>query len=507
MNGRTLLIMAGVAAPLVYLGLSKSGGSDDSTATSGHSIAAARASVPPIPGKVIPRPPGIMYMGNDDAAHVAFVRTRLEALANEAPEQARQRGIRAFAALQGREGSTASINSYDNQIVTWGTGWGGLGLLPNVFERLKGTKTAARLASAGLRYLGNREYEVVDEAGNSVRGTAPALKVIQSTPSLVALLVDVARSPATRAEVLDAQLNTFLAFGGKVAGQEQAATQALFNFAAHLQHWAPGFGNGALSWAASQVPGPPSRVRDVALAEKMLYYFYDRARKTKWIPSWPQAKGYWNDMVSDGLTEAKGHPILARTTPPGMDNVGAWGPDARGDSVFALVSAVSDGHGKMLKAMANAAPDKPAFGQLMTWALHKFGPTSLRTGTEEAVNWLAFLSAPWFGLDMKSWAEWQQGLANFVSEYADSSIGQYTETTFNKAEGYRRSFNEWAAKLRANGLDVADVPPVELAPLAPAKADIEEIVDVASAGARRVALPVALGAGAVVALVALRRAR
>ena len=170
------------------------------------------------------------------------------------------------------------------------------------------------------------------------------------------------------------------------------------------------------------------------------------------------------------------------------------GPDERGDAIGRLASALSEGHATMLRATAKAAPDKEAFGGLMSWALHTFGPESLRA--TETYNALAFLGPPWLNpstganIDMPAWAEWQQKLQNELDAYADAGVGQYTEATYERLDRWRVAFNEWAPKFRQAGLAVMDVAAVELPAVVP---DLPAVVP---AGAGKM---LALGLGATLA--------
>ncbi len=67
-------------------------------------------------------------------------------------EPAPARFVGGLSAFQAREGSTAAINTYDNQIVAWGTGWGGLGWLGKVMERATASDAVREaLGAAGVR--------------------------------------------------------------------------------------------------------------------------------------------------------------------------------------------------------------------------------------------------------------------------------------------------------------------------------------------------------------------
>ncbi len=264
-------------------------------------IAACRAAIVQEPG-LTPYKGGHMYGGGRDKAHVAYLRAYLDKLADAATGEDKRR-ILAFKALLGREGSTAAINTYDNQIVTWGTGWGGLGMLPSVMDRLVSSpEVVARLAACGVRYAGKGVWEVDDGKGHVVRGKREGLEAIKASPELLNLLISLARDPATRDAVTRAQLDTFKALSGNLPGSETIGTQGLFNFAVHLKHWAPGFMVDSVNVAASKVPGAPSEARDRTLAPEIVRRFYERAHAAKgWIPDWKQLKGYVGDMKTDGL--------------------------------------------------------------------------------------------------------------------------------------------------------------------------------------------------------------
>lgn len=282
-------------------------------------IESARAAVPAVPGLTAYKK-GHMYTGAQDRAHIAYLREHLTAQA-AAASGADGRRILAFWAFQSREGSTAAINTYDNQIVTWGTGWGGLGWLPRVMERTVADETArAALARAGVRYRGKGVYDVVDiETGSVVTGKQEGLEAIRRSPALLYLLIDIARGPATRDAATRAQLRTFLEGSGNISGAEAVATQALFNFIAHLRHWAPGYVMGCLEWAAPQVGGEPSPERDIRLATLVGRYFYGKATRTKWVPDWRQFQLYFaRHMKEDGL-DASGEPFIQAASHPADD--------------------------------------------------------------------------------------------------------------------------------------------------------------------------------------------
>lgn len=278
-------------------------------------IARAREAIPVEPD-LRPYRAGHMYTGSKDRAHLAYLRERLAARAAGASEDER-RGTLAFLALQAREGSTAAINTYDDQIVTWGTGWSGHGYLPRVMERAA-EHDAVRdaLHRAGVR-CAKGSYDVVDlHTGRVVSGRIEGLDVVRRSPALLHLLIFLARSPATRDAVTEAQLRTFLAGSGAISGAAAIASQALFNFVAHLRHWAPAYAIGCMEWAAPQVTGEPSLERDVRLAVLVGRYFYGKARRAAWLPDWEQFRIYFaRHLREDGLDASKEPFILAAAAP------------------------------------------------------------------------------------------------------------------------------------------------------------------------------------------------
>jgi hypothetical protein len=263
---------------------------------------------------------GYMYAGLEDKAHVAYIHEYLQKrMATASP--ADKRKYAAFRAFQTREGTTAAINTYDNQIVTWGSGWGGLGWMGNVMWHLRSNDAVYKLfGECGLRYRGKSTYDVVNlETKRVITGKKEALEVIRSSLPLIYMLIHAARSLETRDVVIDAQIKTFLISAGNVGKAEEIATQALFNMVAHLRHWAPAYADGSIEWAITQLPpGAPSVERDKRLAVLVGRYFYGKARKFQWIPDWKQFQIYWQHMKQDGL-DCLDDPFIRATTYPKDD--------------------------------------------------------------------------------------------------------------------------------------------------------------------------------------------
>ncbi|HRI68294.1 MAG TPA: peptidoglycan-binding domain-containing protein [Polyangium sp.] len=263
---------------------------------------------------------GHIYAGLEDKAHLAYLHEYLERrMASASP--ADRRKIAAFRAFQAREGSTAAINTYDNQIVTWGTGWGGLGWMGSVVGRVLANDAARDLFDkCGVRYRGKNTYDVVDLGTRRViTGKKEALEVMRASLPLLWMLIHASRAPETRDAVTDAQLATFFVSAADIGMADAISTQALFNLVAHLRHWAPGYAAGCIEWALPQVEQEaPSMERDKRLAVLVGRYFYGKARRFQWIPDWKQFQLYWQHMKHDGL-DCLDDPFIRATASPTED--------------------------------------------------------------------------------------------------------------------------------------------------------------------------------------------
>lgn len=263
---------------------------------------------------------GHVYFALEDKAHLAWIAEWLEAklaVANDAD----RRKIRAFEAFQYREGTTASINTYDEQIVTWGSGWGGLGWMGTVMARATSNNLVrSKFEQAGIRYRGKNTYDIVDLATKRViTGKQEALEVLRASVPLLNLLIHLARAPETRLAVADAQLGTFFVSAGDISHAAEMSTQALFNMVSHLKHWAPGYATGCLEWVVPQLADQAiSAERDKKLAPLIGRYFYGKARGKAWVPGWKQFQSYWQHMKEDGL-DCLSDPLITASSYPTTD--------------------------------------------------------------------------------------------------------------------------------------------------------------------------------------------
>lgn len=253
---------------------------------------------------------GHVYGGAADVVHLGWLKGWIEKRASEATDAQTARLRRAFAALQTQEGTTAAINTWDNMILTWGTGFGGLGALPRVLERLRGTEAERRLAQAGFTLSrpasgGQPQYAVVDtKKRRVVVGRSDALEVVRADVGLLRVLANVARDPATRGDVAEAMMSAFTTMQAATVGDlSPLATLPAVTFVAHLGHWAPAYAKGALAWAASQEGGELGAERDARLLPRVVEKFYANAtaKPGLWVPSFAQLKTYWDRARAEGL--------------------------------------------------------------------------------------------------------------------------------------------------------------------------------------------------------------
>jgi hypothetical protein len=217
-----------------------------------------------------------------------------------------------FKKLFEREGSTADLNMYDNQIVTWGTGFGGMGSLQSVLERLEPTRVGQILRDCGLRWDRKRKrYHIVDlrtsrvvssgARGSEEKRHRPPLESMRQQDDFLYVLIGLSLAPATREIVIQAMWDQYLAMAASFRGAEHIYTQALFNFISHMHLWLPKPAQGGALWAYHKIgPGAPSENRDRQLAVYFARYFtkaafvLDRHRAARGLP----AKNYGNEVVS-----------------------------------------------------------------------------------------------------------------------------------------------------------------------------------------------------------------
>jgi hypothetical protein len=110
-------------------------------------------------------------------------------------------GARAYLAACQREGWPSAINTYDNMTLTWGTGFAA----PAVFNQVYGRLDAGTQAA-----LSARMDRGPGSGGVTLPLAAPLPASLRSNVRLLEALIRVAEDPDTQADVLRAQVETFL---------------------------------------------------------------------------------------------------------------------------------------------------------------------------------------------------------------------------------------------------------------------------------------------------------
>ena len=154
----------------------------------------------------------------------------------------------------GKEGGVGAINTYDDEIFTWGKGFAVKGLLMNVIEELlnsSGKDYKQLFANAGIIVV-NKNFWVVDDSGNWIKDdltskSYKASQYIASSPQLLNFFTELAEKGDYTQDVLNAQVEVFTKQGaGKYPSyiMNSAKTAYADNWShesvtvlAHLSHW------------------------------------------------------------------------------------------------------------------------------------------------------------------------------------------------------------------------------------------------------------------------------
>lgn len=161
----------------------------------------------------------------------------------------------------GHEGSSASVNTYDTALVTWGRGWaarhGQLGETLDVLFQDAGARE--RFLDVGINYV-NGQYQAVNTLTGGIETGDNALRIIQLDQKLNSFLwnfaTDPSISPSTRATPTDpgrsyqqlwadAQWTVARQHAANVPAYAQTWDLLAIRLVAHISHWWP-----AVGWAA-----------------------------------------------------------------------------------------------------------------------------------------------------------------------------------------------------------------------------------------------------------------
>lgn len=257
------------------------------------------------------------------AAHTRWAKDYFAKKVEQAPP-AQRNAARAFVVMLNAEGRPASLQTYDNQIVTWGVGLGAKGDGVHAFEQLN--KDAAMkhlLDDLGIQYFG-RDYHIVDLRSRTVVSSAVgkkgddnrhivALEAWRQQPDLLSAIIGMSEDPATREAVAESQYAVYLANSASWPGQDKVFTLALYFMIAHMFHWMPaiakyGFDVGREFEAIGG--GTPSLDTDAKLAPRIARAFAAKAQS--WFAKRPAVAAdirtrtrtrLWKKLREDGKAE------------------------------------------------------------------------------------------------------------------------------------------------------------------------------------------------------------
>ncbi len=214
----------------------------------------------------------------------------------------RKHQLTAYLEMLDREGRPASIQTYDNQIVTWGVGLGALGNGKDAFKNLdKDPQMKKLLDDVGINFF-DGDYHVVDLAkkkvvsstyskegkGDDLRHEVP-LKSWREQPDLLSAIIGISEDAATREAVAESQFAVYLAGAAAWSGQDKVFTQALYFFITHMRAWLPAIANGGFNVNQefqAIAGGTPSMETDKKLAPRLANGFV-RYSKT-YFPKFPK---------------------------------------------------------------------------------------------------------------------------------------------------------------------------------------------------------------------------
>ncbi len=141
------------------------------------------------------------------------------------------------------EGGWTSINTYDNQVFTFGRGFAAFGTLPQLLEEwFQDDNIANEFKKYGVT-LNGTHIQVVDTEKGKVVTDKEAYQYIKEHIELQYLFVNIGEDPEYIQSLIDAQYTVLSTDGacvipGFAANWEPEACQA----AAHIQHWLPAIG-------------------------------------------------------------------------------------------------------------------------------------------------------------------------------------------------------------------------------------------------------------------------
>jgi hypothetical protein len=157
----------------------------------------------------------------------------------------------------GHEGTVDSINTYDDQIVTWGKGFSAKsGSMNEVLEIMFKSDPEAKhvLRRAGID-MDAKSWRVVNEETGLIETGNDALRLMQFDTKLLSVFVTLGRDPKHQQHALDAQWTAMEKGAARVPEYAYDWPESAIALAAHLAHWSPAFGWGYHPEAFAQAGG------------------------------------------------------------------------------------------------------------------------------------------------------------------------------------------------------------------------------------------------------------
>ena len=143
------------------------------------------------------------------------------------------------------EGSSASINAYDSQMVTWGRGLGAASGPLNVAmaELFKDPEIVRAFQSVGVSFQGSNTWLAINTVTGAVEQGTNALAIMQTDPHILAAMIEIGENERFKQEVADAQWKGIKAHGtANVPDFALDWPKAIIQLVAHITHWAPAYG-------------------------------------------------------------------------------------------------------------------------------------------------------------------------------------------------------------------------------------------------------------------------
>lgn len=149
----------------------------------------------------------------------------------------------------GGEGGSSSINTWDNMHVTYGKGFAASTTLPGVLNALFAKDPAAKamLEDVGVALDGS-EWMVVNTDLGAVEVGMNALRLLETSPKLLSVLITIGEDPAHAQVNLDVQWAKVMAAAGKYPAYAETWSETAFKVGFHMAHWLPAYGWGSVDY-------------------------------------------------------------------------------------------------------------------------------------------------------------------------------------------------------------------------------------------------------------------